>query len=259
VDAVAAAAGEFRFRTGPREDLDAGAPPADLTIRVSVPETIEAADLARLSASLFAALAPASPVPPPPAGEPGMLPTFEREAAEPPTEIRRSDERRTDAPRAAGGAEAAPSASAEPLPAEVELAIPAERLLPVVGVVRVWRRALGGGPGGAPVDPGAPAVREGIAVADEAYLDVTILDGLSFDADPATLEAILRDLIAAPRGGEAPGKETALRAPDAENASSAASTAGAAGRAPGAASAAAAAPLRVRIVLVAERPAEPPR
>jgi len=238
--------GTIRFHSVLRQDRDEfgdGAPPADLTIRVAVPEGIAAADLDRLAQALTQALSAAersaelARTPPPTvprAADPGV---GGGEAARPAAETDLARERPENAPAGSGDAGRATDAApaADLLPAETELAIPADRLIPLVHGLCDWRRALLAAAGearGAAKEP-SPAGRalEGAELADEPFLDVTILDAPSFDADPTTLEALLRDLVApGGRAGEPVEDERA-----------------------------AGAPLRVRIILVVDRPPEPPR
>lgn len=257
----AAAAGEraavagpaIRFRSARREALDPGTPAADLAIRVAVPEGIVPADLDRLAATLAAALAPSPP--PPPASEPTGF-AGGGSTAEPVAPTGLAGAAREAAPSAIGGAGTLPGEPAELLPADVALEIPADRLLGAVGELLDWRRAVVAAAGEAPAERSAD--REGATGTEEAFLEVTILGGFSFDADPATLEGVLRELVAGPRIGGSAGEIAARR--ERQDAGRARDAAGDAPRAPGAAGIApAAAPLRVRIILVADRPPEPPR
>lgn len=275
---------------GKRDASTSGAPPPELTIRVAVPEGTSPADLEVLARALSAAIAP-PPAPhaaEPSAAEPGAAAPGE-EADAPETIVfgggdqggdplakakesgiagapRAETERRAREPvagaelgagvdaGAAGRAEVAEDDGA-PLPAEVDLAIPADRLLSAVRLVRRWQRTLGNDGYGA-ASPSQPPERQETAleipdlssgrVIGEAgpILGVTILDGLSFDADPETLDRFIGELV----GGRGPVV-----------ASGEAAATGAAAPPAGNAPAASSMPLRVRLVVVVDRPAEPGR
>ncbi len=199
--------------------------PADLTIRIPVPDTIGAGELMHL-ADLLAGTAVNEAKDPAGRELADSLKRSDGGASAPerrPGQVDRDETTPSDELSAGAAGSAAESKNStllllekkigprsyeEWLPAEVEFAVADDRLLPMIEELRNWRRSLSSVVESAP-EPGQTETRRSRAAgappsstpAPEAgsteptNLTITILDGISFDTDARRLSEILATLV----------------------------------------------------------------